>query len=377
MFRKEIKTRLLADGGVEIVDPDLECLPLMQALNQDFSISQCSLPGYISPRFQAARRCTSSFQKESLILYSDADLWSEHILLLTNIENANANTFCNTDNASLLDIKIELSRRILATCKLCGRQCEVDRLSGQRGKCGLGSEAYVAEVYTHISEEPPINPSCNISLAGCGLGCRFCQKHELLDSGEFHQLLDMQVWNYIETQLEHVNSVSFIGGNPDESLYEILKFLASAPSLFNKPIVWNSNGFAMPIVYRLLEGVVDAYVPDAKFYALECGARLAGAPKYFEILESGLYEMVTQKVPMIVRILVLPGHIECCHKPMIDFLAQYSKKIILNIMGQYYPDYQIELDHGPEMIRRPYVNEVNQVREYANSIDNKWQTLDL
>jgi len=87
--------------------------------------------------------------------------------------------------------------------------------------------------------------------------------------------------------------------------------------------------------------------------------------------------MVTQKVPLIVRILVLPGHIECCHKPLINFLAQYSHKIMLNIMGQYYPDYQVGFDHGPEMIRRPYAKEVNQVREHALRIDNNWQRLDL
>jgi len=311
-----------------------------------------------------------------LIQYSDADLWSEHALLLTNIDNANANIFSETDNASLLDIKIELSRRILATCKLCGRQCEVDRLSGERGKCGLGSGAHVAEIFTHICEEPPINPSCNIGLAGCGLGCCFCQKHELLDIGKYHQQLDKNVWSYIGTQLDHVNSVSFIGGNPDESLYKILKFLVSAPVSFNKPIIWNSNGFAMPIVYRLLEGVVDVYVPDAKFYAPECGARFDGAPNYFERLESGLFEIVTQKVPVIVRILVLPGHLECCHKPMVEFLAQYSHKIILNIMGQYYPDYRISLEQGADMIRRINVNEVNQVREHALCFDENWLGFD-
>ena len=240
------------------------------------------------------------------------------------------------------------------------------------GRCGLGAKAHVAEVFTHIAEEPPINPSCNIGLAGCGLGCSFCQKHELLYIDNYPQCLDNRVWDCIDAQIEFANSISFIGGNPDESLHEILKFLGTAPSTLNKPIIWNSNGFAMPVVYSLLEGVVDAYVPDAKFYASICGARLADAPNYFEMFESGLSEMVKQKVPIIVRILVLPGHTDCCHYPMIEFLSRYANKIKLNIMGQYYPDYQINSGHGCKMIRRPDVNEVNKVREYALQIDKDW-----
>src|SRR5262249_25666143 len=157
---------------------------------------------------------------------------------------------------SLLDLKIELADRALRSCWLCARDCRVDRTKGGRGTCGLGQAAIVAEAFTHIAEEPPINPSFLISLAGCGLRCRFCQQHELLFPRKVRAArLEPSFWRQID--LTGARSLSFIGGNPDENLAAILRFLRATPSDWHLPIVWNTHAYVPVDTVDLLDGVVD------------------------------------------------------------------------------------------------------------------------
>jgi putative pyruvate formate lyase activating enzyme len=178
-----------------------------------------------------------------------------------------------------------------------------------------------------------------VNLRGCGLKCRFCQKHELLDPDGLGNPLDSSLWNHLRSKA--ARSISFLGGNPDEAIYAILRFPTGAPSSFRKPIVWNSNGYASRIVYQLLRGIVYVYIPDMKFYRKTCSRDLAGCDNYFDMFKVGIEEMAKQDVPIFVRILILPGHMECCNLPLIEHLAKYREKVKLNIMGQYYPDYLI------------------------------------
>ncbi|MEK7812559.1 MAG: radical SAM protein, partial [Candidatus Desantisbacteria bacterium] len=241
--------------------------------------------------------------------------------------------------------KIELARRELMKCELCGRRCGVNRFEGEIGFCGLGIDAYVGGMFIHISEEPPINPSLLIELCGCGMRCKFCQKAELRDEIVNPKiLLDRNLWEIIDTT--DARSLSFIGGNPDESLFAILRFLDAVPMDFPLPIVWNCHGYGNRIVYKILEGIVDAYIPDVKYGNDNCAKKWSQTYGYTETVKGCIDEITSQDVPIYVRILVLPGHNECCHIPTIHWLKEYHDRIMVNIMEQYSPDSTITKSDG-------------------------------
>jgi len=364
MFRVALKTRLLEDGGMEIVDPDMESLPLLRAINPGFKIKRSTIQSFQKPHLKVTIRQLLPVGKDDLMKIKTRELWDLH----ENISLSPQHVSHGKGKASLLDLKIELAKRALLTCHLCGRKCGVNRIAGEAGFCGLGIDSAVGECFIHITEEAPINPSININIRGCGLKCSFCQKYDLLDLQGPGVPLEPIFWEELRSQT--ARSVSFIGGNPDESVYSILRFLSHAPSWFNKPICWNSNGYASRTVYELLRGVVDIYIPDMKFHDKGCSQNLAGGcSNYFEMFQEGITEMVQQGVPIIVRMLVMPGHLQCCHFPLIKYLARYNKHVRLNIMGQYYPDYQVSQQQSP-LNRRPAQSEIDDARSYAVRLVN-------
>jgi putative pyruvate formate lyase activating enzyme len=360
MFRPDLKTRVLADGRIEIVDPDIETLPLLKSINPEFRIRRARLQNFSKPRLLSTKALSLPFKKDDVNKRPEEELWTIH----DNAMNDGAASHAKGE-VTLLDLKIELAKRALRECRLCGRECGINRFSEERGCCGLGIDSKVGECFVHIAEEAPVNPSINVNVRGCGLKCRFCQKHELLDPDGQGQMLEASLWK--ELRANAARSISFIGGNPDESIYAILRFLADMPFRFRKPIVWNSNGYASKVVYRLLRGVADAYIPDMKFYRKTCSRELADCDNYFDMFRGGIEEMVKQNASVFVRMLIIPGHLECCHIPLIDYLSKYKAKAKLNIMGQYCPDYKV-YQHESSLNRRPERSEIEYARSYAERL---------
>jgi putative pyruvate formate lyase activating enzyme len=327
--RSGLRIRVLADGAVEIVDPDPETLPLLQSLDPGYRVATAPLPGFMRPRLLVTRATMAS------------------------------------DGVSALDVKIEHARRALRSCRLCAHACAVDRTRGERGKCGLGTSASVYEAYIHIAEEPPINPALNISLRGCGLRCRSCQQFEALKPvGPCGDELTTDLWSQLD--LMGARSLVFVGGNPTESLPAVLEFLRAAPADFSLPIGWNTHGYDSVEAIRLLDGVVDVYIPDVKYGSDACAERLSGAPGYVSNALSVVEEMCRQGVPVFIRVLVLPGHNQCCHLSTLDHLGPFRDRIQLNVMGQYAPDFVIAVADGP-LARRPRQDEVEEVRHAASA----------
>jgi putative pyruvate formate lyase activating enzyme len=229
----------------------------------------------------------------------------------------------------------------------------------------------VAEHFVHVAEEPPINPSYVFNLAGCGLRCRFCQQGALLDPDRVRgHPLGAALWPTMD--LQGARSLSFVGGNPDESLYAILRFLETAPGDLALPVVWNSHGYGTAEGLALLDGVVDAYVPDFKYAGERCARRLSGAPGYPAVVRTTIAGMLRQGVPVIVRILVLPGHGECCHLPSLRALAEHASSapggvLLVSVRGQYAPDWKITRRDGV-LARRVRPGEVAMVRGAAHEV---------
>ena len=358
--RKSLRLRILEDGRLEIVDPDPTTLELIQLLDPTFTIRQAPLPGFTRPRLLRTRTTGTGVALAELPTLSDDRLWQVHQ------EAAQRGAFVQAGEASWLDVKVELGWRMLRFCELCGLRCRVDRTRRERGRCGLGMEAFVYEYYIHIAEEPPINPALNLSLRGCGMRCRYCQQFPALNPrGAPEDLLAPAFWDRLD--FTGARSLVFIGGNPTESLPAILAFLQAAPTDFSLPVGWNSSGYDAVEAIRLLEGVCDVYIPDFKYGNEACAMRLSRAPGYVANAQAALTEMCQQEVPVFVRILVLPGHIACCHLPALELLRPLRSRIRLNLMGQYAPDFRIR-DADGLLARRPDPEEGAQVRQAAQAM---------
>ena len=348
----------VADNGVlEIVDPGLDCLDLLKQVDERFSVRSAPLEGFRRPRLLATRERGCGLMRNDLSVLDEVTLWRAH--RQAHIDGPPSET-----EATGLDLKIELAGRLLRGCRLCARRCRVDRQAGQLGFCGLGVEAFLAEAFVHIAEEAPVNPSFVLNLTGCGMRCVYCQQGRLIEDPRSRGIeLDPSLWPRLD--MRGARSISFVGGNPDESLYAILRFLAAAPASLDLPLVWNSHAYSTPEVLELLDGVVDAWLPDLKYGFEKCARRWSASPGYVDAARAAIASMATQGVPVIVRILVLPGHVECCHLPSLRYLASLEQtNLCVSVRGQYAPDYRIT-DSDGAMARRPLKEELARVTDEA------------
>jgi putative pyruvate formate lyase activating enzyme len=357
MGRQQLRIRVSPAGFLEVVDPGFDCLDLIRAVDPGFQIRRQALPTSSEPKFLAARR--------RRVGYCPDELHQVSLDALTTLHSQVVGGALTPDHgASLLDLKIEIAGRYLRSCVLCGHHCGVDRTFGETGICGLGAEATVAEHFVHIAEESPLNPTLLVSLAGCGLRCRYCQQWKLLAPSKISGApLDARLWRSLD--VDGARSLSFAGGNPDESLFAVLRFLREAPEDWSLPVVWNNHAYCTPEVLHLLEGVVDIYLPDLKYGNNECGLRWSGVPAYSDVAHQTIARMLRQDVPVIVRMLVLPGHFACCHVPALERLAEVATNDLrLSVRGQYCPDWKIGNTDGA-MSGRPQPEEVEAVRVEA------------
>ena len=368
MARGAGRVRIDDAGGLEVIDPGVDAVPLLQSVDPGFRVRCAPLAGFTVPRLRTIRTLGCGLSSATLRSAPDRELWALHDALLRDRRSWRGTARPpSAEEGSLLELKIEIARRLLEDCRLCGRRCGVDRTRGERGVCGLGPDAVVAEHFVHVAEEPPINPSLVLNLAGCGLRCRYCQQGDLLAPARVTgAALEPGLWPDLDWT--GARSLSFVGGNPDESLYAILRFLRAAPADWALPIVWNSHAYGAPDALKLLHGVVDAFLPDLKYGNDRCGFRLSAVTGYADAARASLTAMLAQRVPVIVRVLVLPGHSECCHLPVLDWLkALESPCIQVSVRGQYSPDYRITAADGP-LARRVAPEEVESVRRHATGL---------
>lgn len=367
MNRKQMCITIHSDGGIQIVDPGFDALPLLRSVNPEFHIQRSPLPGFDLPQFLATRKTATGYSQAEIRIMSEPELWTLH-RTTKQIRLMGTQPGTDSNEASLLDLKIELAYRLLGHCCLCGHRCGVNRLSGELGLCGLGTEAFVVESYVHIAEEPPINPSLMMTLSGCGLNCIFCQQPDYrFPQKDFGISLNVSTWNHLNTR--GARSLSFIGGNPDESLFAILNFLRTAPQDWKLPIVWNCHAYASKETMELLCGIVDAFVPDFKYGCDYCARNLSGAPNYPEIAASAISAMLNMKVPVFVRLLILPGHTDCCHLPVLNMLSGMNQHLLwISLRSQYNPQ-NLRSDMDSNLFRRPSVQEIYQVEAHARILE--------
>lgn len=256
----------------------------------------------------------------------------------------------------------EAARALARTCGLCAHACGVDRLAGERGRCGSGPVPLVGDARLHLGEEAAIAPSYALGLTGCTWHCLYCHVPSLVngvDSG-----VPLGPAHAREAAASGAASLSFVGGNPDQHLPGILGWIAALPEDWGLPLVWNSNLYGAPALYALLDGVVDWHVADWRYGNDDCGARLSGVPDAATVAARNLALLAAGSAPLIVRVLVLPGHATCCALPAVAAIARIAPGARVNVMAQYHPAYRVARE-APELDRVTPLAEVASVRRAA------------
>lgn len=251
---------------------------------------------------------------------------------------------------SFLDLKAEIATRILENCHFCTRRCGVNRLGGNLGYCKCGSEITVSSMFEHLGEEPELVPSGTIFTMGCTIRCLHCQNWTIsqwFENGETYSpcRLALAVERLRRNGCRNAN---LVGGEPTPWLQQWLQTFKHVN--VNVPVVWNSNSYYSEETATLLAGFVDVYLLDFKYGSNECAERISDAPNYWEVCTRN-HLFAKKHGELIIRVLVLPGHLECCTKVILNWIAEnLGRDTRVNIMFQYRPEWRAY--EVPELRRR-------------------------
>ncbi|MCS7105363.1 MAG: radical SAM protein [Thermofilaceae archaeon] len=275
---------------------------------------------------------------------------------------------------SLLDLKVDITYKLLESCVLCEWRCGVNRIKGRNGVCGLNSEVRVASAFLHMGEEAPLVPSGTIFFTGCSFKCVFCQNWDISTNPSNGTSVTPKELAAIAVKLykEGARNINYVGGNPDQQLHVILASLRYMDS--NVPLLWNSNMYMSSESLKLLVDVIDIWLPDFKYGNNRCAMYLSKVPNYFDVVSRN-HSIASRHGDIIIRHLVLPGHIECCTKPVLKWISENCPRALVNIMDQYRPEHLVSLYpvKFKDIARRPSVEELREAHEYADSLGIKWK----
>jgi putative pyruvate formate lyase activating enzyme len=265
---------------------------------------------------------------------------------------------------SFLNLKIKVAEKIFKNCYFCERRCYVNR-NIDKGFCKVGKPRIASE-FMHIGEEAPLVPSHTIFFTGCNFECIYCQNYDISQYPELGVEMNEDTLASIidKRRKEGSRNVNFVGGDPTPNLLYILKTMQLCKE--NVPVVWNSNFYMSYNVMKLLDGFVDLFLSDFKYGPKECAKKLSGVSNYWKVITRN-HLMAKESGDMIIRHLVLPGHVECCSKPILKWISKnLGNKTVVNIMGQYRPVYRA--NESPQIMRYPSHEEMEETVNYAKNL---------
>ena len=283
----------------------------------------------------------------------------------------------------------ELKRRVeaaldtLSPCTACPRACRVDRKGDQVGVCRIGRFARVASAFPHFGEERVLKGtrgSGTVFFSGCNLRCVFCQNWDISQRPVGREMTPEELAElFLAMEASGVHNLNLV--TPEHVVPQVLEalYLAAKKGLM-LPLVYNTSAYDSLESLRLLDGVVDIYMPDFKLWTPEASRRYLGAADYPERAREAFREMHRQvgdlvigedglaERGMLVRHLVMPGMLEET-KAILRFLAkEISKDTYLNLMDQYYPAYKVAAGKYPELARPIFRSEYEEALRYAREL---------
>lgn len=270
---------------------------------------------------------------------------------------------------------------LLKSCKLCPRNCKIDRLNNKIGFCKATDKLKVARAALHFWEEPCISGekgSGTVFFSNCTLKCVFCQNNDISECSAGKEI-SIERLSDIFLELQHKGALNINLVTPTHYVPQIIEGLKIAKNKgLNLPIIYNSSGYENIETLRYLKGYIDVYLPDLKYFSNKYSLKYSNAKDYFNFAIKAIDEMVKQvgdiqfdkngiiKKGVIVRHLLLPGLL-FDSKKILDYLHKtYDDKIYISIMNQYTPLAHVE--NYPEINKKIGEKYYNTIIDYAISI---------
>jgi putative pyruvate formate lyase activating enzyme len=340
---------------------------------------------------------------------------------------------------SLMDLNVELVNRMLTHCNFCRWNCRVDRsihgngaakTTNKHGTCQLESASKVSSYFHHRGEELVFRGnmgSGTIFFTSCNMRCSFCQNGDIStdkDNGISitPNLLALMIW---QLRMEGCHNTNWVGGDPTIHLHTIVQAISMLDSfkmssvksnkeelnyiqdvkadnynnnyfnkwhmnseyafykkqLFNSPQLWNSNFFMSREAMCVLRSLIDVWLPDFKFGPGRCALDLSRTPWYWDTITNNLRLIYEWKEDFVVRHLIMPNHVECCTKPVLDWIAMNMPEIPINIMDQYCPDNLCDSssdkyrERYSDLARSPTKEEIKKSYKYARDLGLNFEKL--
>ena len=354
--------QLIRPDAIDVLDSPL----VKRVLPRYVKVVRDKLPA----KFQIAKRIAFDLDRSM----STEELWERHLQLMeefykllnlidrgkVSIKNLKIPLF------SLIDLKMILTKDIMKSCGLCERKCGVNRIESGKGFCRVGNTCRISSEFIHLGEEPWISPSHTIFFMGCTMKCQFCQNWTI---SQWYESGSSVVPNFLARRIEErreggAKNVNLVGGSPTPNLLWILETLKLCNA--NAPVVWNSNFYMSERTMKILDGVVDMHLSDFKYGNNECGLRLSKTPNYFDVCSRN-HLTASKTTEITLRHLILPNHIDCCTKPVLEWMAKnIKKKCVVNLMDQYRPEYKAR--EYPEINRGITIEEFEEAVKIAKKL---------
>ncbi len=276
----------------------------------------------------------------------------------------------------IINEAVDKAFKMLESCCICPRKCKVNRLKGEKGFCKTGLRPQVHSILPHHGEEPPISGikgSGTIFFSYCNMACVYCQNYEFSQLGQGREVDFEELAKFmLDLQQMGCHNINFV--TPTHVMPQILKSLAIAISKgLNIPLVYNTGGYELPAIIKLLEGIVDVYLPDMRYGDNDMAVKYSSAPEYPKYNQESVAEMHRQagiakmneqgiiQRGLIIRHLVLPNNISGTEKIM-KFIAQdISQGSYISLMSQYLPYHKAS--QFKDISRRLKIKEYQEAKE--------------
>ena len=271
---------------------------------------------------------------------------------------------------------------MLNSCTLCPHNCKVNRLEGKKGRCKCDNTLKIALASLHMFEEPCIsgtNGSGTVFFTNCNLNCIYCQNYEISQGGKGKEITIQTLADiFIKQQEKGAHNINLV--TPTMYVYQIIEAIKLARKTGLKiPIIYNSNGYENVETIKMLNGYIDVYLPDLKYYTNELSKKYSNVDNYFEVATNAIKEMYSQvgnavfddnaiiQKGVIIRHLVLPNHIQNTKNILKWINENMPKDIYVSVMAQYFPTYKAKND---SLINRKLnKKEYKEVLNYLYSLD--------
>lgn len=270
----------------------------------------------------------------------------------------------------------------MSDCTLCPRRCHANRAAGQTGFCGQTAQLRAARAALHFWEEPCISGDCGsgtVFFSGCSLQCIFCQNHEIA-LGESGKVISVERLSQIFLELQDKGAANINLVTAGHFIPQVCRALElSKTHGLSIPIVYNTGSYEEVASLRLLEGLIDIWLPDLKYFSGDLSACYSSAPDYFQVATAAIAEMFRQTPTavfdsktglmqrgIIVRHLMLPGQAVDSKKILRYLHTTYGDAIYISIMNQYTP--LAGMSEIPELNRKVTPEEYRRVLDFADRI---------